>query len=128
MNVIKVNQKTKIVILTISILFILIAGFCGFHFISKKAANIQHQSALHWLKTAILEGLDSHYKDNGFYPKNLESIKIGFPGDNADPSMLENFQYITTGQEFDLKMTIDVNGKIYTYKWIGKKGKITKEK
>ena len=124
MNVIKANQKTKTVILTISILFMLIVGFGGFRFIAKKAATIQHQSALLWLKTAIVEGLDSHYKDNGFYPKNLESIRIEFPGDNADPSMLNNFRYITTGQEFDLTMTYDVNGKIYTYKWTGEKGVI----
>ena len=87
--------------------------------------EMNHYSAMMWLKTALSEGLMRHYRARGSYPSTIEDLSIEFPGDNAKPEMLGDFLYNTDGEWYELICDVRVKGKVRRYRECGSRGKVT---
>jgi hypothetical protein len=79
-------------------------AFKAFNEMAKKTA---YYSAMSWLDAAISEELSKYYGTYGHYPAELTDLTIPFPGDNAKPEMLKNFEYSTDGTSYEIICNID---------------------
>jgi hypothetical protein len=110
------NKIILIVLVVIGVGCVSWFVFCAFKLFSKSAERMRYYSAMSWLNAAIRKELDDYYDAKGQYPTELADLSIPFPGDGAEPKMLNNFVYSTDGSYYEITWEIQYGSGINTHK------------
>jgi hypothetical protein len=110
--------KTKITLIALVVIgsgCALWFAYYAFKFFNETAEKTRYLSAMSWLNAVIREELDDYYEAKGRYPSHLSDLKIPFPGDGANPEMLNNFKYVTDGNFYEITWDMQYSSEINTH-------------
>ena len=103
---VKIKKNILLIIIIAGTIIICSAGYQFFYYAHKIVPEIQYFSAISWLDAAVRESLYDYWQCNKKYPDKLSELKIPFPGDGANPEMLEKFSYSSDGQSYKIEWSI----------------------
>ena len=114
-------MNTRSIMIIVSIVFLLCLCFFVCPIVKRELNKTQKHSAYESLNTSLINELQSYYREKGRYPDSLdELINIEY-SDGAAPEMLNDFQYISSGNNCRLSYYSSYFGKELVSKLWGEK-------